>query len=172
MYWKKNKKQKEDLQIVAPLILNSQSQMTGDFIIHTDVKIDGYVQGNVITTKSVIIGENGHLKGKLKCKTLMVFGTFEGISDATESACLQSTAEYIGKLTTPIVSIFPGCRVNAYINQDYESVGFSFDFLDNGQELSGKSKDSFNDTNNKTVPDTQNTPGQKTNSFLFKNLNK
>jgi cytoskeletal protein CcmA (bactofilin family) len=170
MYWKKNKTKKEDLQIIAPLILNSQSQMTGDFIIHTDVKIDGYVEGNVFTTKSVIIGENGHLKGKLKCNMLMVFGSFEGLSEVTESACLQSTSEYKGKLNSPIVSIFPGSRVNASINLDREAPAYAFESPDENQAFPKKSEDY--DPDNKNGPGSQNSTSKKGNSFLFSNLKK
>lgn len=172
MYWKKRKKPKEDLQIAAPLILNSQSQMTGDFIIHTDVKIDGFVQGNVITTKTVIIGENGHLKGNLKCNTLMVFGSFEGISEVTESAALQSTAEYFGKLTTPIVSIFPGCRVNACINRDHETPGFELDSSADNITEGAKTKGLSAENDSKTASASNNNFPNNEQSFLFNNLNK
>jgi len=172
MFWKKNRKPNEDLQIAAPLILNSQSQMTGDFIIHTDVKIDGFVQGNVITTKTVIIGENGHLKGNLKCNNLMVFGSFEGISEVTESATLQSMAEYLGKLTAPIVSIFPGCRVNACINRDYESPCDDFESSDNNQSAVKKTKSLIDETDNKTGSGSNNSLSKNERSFLFNNLNK
>lgn len=146
--------------------------MTGDFIIHTDVKIDGYVQGNVITTKSVIIGENGHLKGRLKCKTLMVFGSFEGISEVTESASLQSTSEYLGKLTTPIVSISPGCHVNACINQDHESPGCDFEPSGDTYSDTKKVKSLIDGCDDKNDSGSNNRSSKKENSFLFSNLNK
>ncbi len=106
----------EDLHTMTPLIISSQSQMTGDFILSTDVKIDGYVEGNVITTKSVIIGEHGHLKGNLKCNNLKLYGCIEGTSEVVESAYLHSTAIYTGKLNAPHISVFPGSRINADIN--------------------------------------------------------
>ncbi|MEN6455423.1 MAG: polymer-forming cytoskeletal protein [Prolixibacteraceae bacterium] len=172
MFWKKNRKPNEDLQIAAPLILNSQSQMTGDFIIHTDVKIDGFVQGNVITTKTVIIGENGHLKGNLKCNTLIVFGSFEGISEVTESATLQSQAEYMGKLTAPIVSIFAGCRVNACINRDHEGPYNDLEPFDNNQSEVKKVESLVDGTDMKTGSGSTNGLSKNENSFLFNNLNK
>ncbi len=172
MWWKKNKnEQKEDLQIVAPLILNSQSQMAGDFIIHTDVKIDGTVQGNVTTTKSVIIGQDGHLKGKLKCKSLVVFGTFEGISEISESTSLQATSRFCGKLTSPVISILPGCLIDASINKDQE----------NTAELESENHTiplpaPRNDKKSPVEPDTkghtqENKTPPKEGSFLFSKLN-
>jgi len=166
MWRRKTSKSKEDLQISSPLILNSQSQMSGDFIIHTDVKIDGYVQGNVTTTQSVIIGEKGYLKGNLKCKVLIVFGSFEGVSEAKESACLQSVANFKGKLTAPIVSIFAGCRINAVINHDGELDDYN-ETPDQDRPVSAKGRSTDNDPGGKTGPN----PG-KGGSFLFNNLNK
>ena len=106
----------DGLHAMTPLIISSQSQMSGDFILSTDVKIDGYVEGNVMTTKSVIIGEHGHLKGNLKCNNLKLYGRIEGTSEVAESAYLHSTAIYSGKLNAPHISVFPGSHINADIN--------------------------------------------------------
>lgn len=167
MFWKKNKTPKEDLQVAAPLILNSQSQMSGDFIIHTDVKIDGSVQGNVITTKSVIIGENGHLKGNLKCKNLIVYGSFEGASEVEESASLQASSEYKGRLNSPVVSILPGSRVNAGINLPANGVDHSF--RPDGPENLIR-KESPEGVNGNFRPMPKNSSQASSDSFLFKNL--
>lgn len=167
MYWKRKKTQKEDLQIIAPLILNSQSQMSGDFIIHTDVKIDGSVEGNVTTTKSVIIGEDGHLKGNLKCKNLIVYGSFEGTSEVEESACLQATSEYRGKLNTPSVTIFPGSRVNAGINLPNNSMGYSFRPSDPDGLQQNRPPE---ETDGTYGAGSENSSQPSSDSFLFKNL--
>lgn len=167
MFWKKNKAPKEDLEGIAPLILNSQSQMSGDFIIHTDVKIDGSVEGNVMTTKSVIIGENGHLKGNLKCKTLIVYGSFEGASEVEESARLLASSDYRGKLNTPIVSILPGSQVNARINVPDDGLDHSIG-APGPDELRTKELPETTEGNGR--PGLKDTPPSTPGSFLFKNL--
>jgi len=116
MRQKKNNTQEEDFYAMMPLIINSESHMTGDFILSTDVKLDGYVEGNIVTTKSVIIGEKGYLKGNLKCSRLKLYGCIEGISEITGSASIYDTASYTGKLNAASISVSPGSIVNADIN--------------------------------------------------------
>ncbi len=176
MRWKRNKNdqnnQKEESQISAPLILNSQSQIEGDFTIETNLRIDGTVQGNVCTTKSVIIGEHGHLRGKLKCKCLTVFGTFEGISEVSESTSLQATSRFNGELTSPVISTFPGCFINANINREQaptsglesESQIIPFPVQKNDQKTQGS-------VHTKSDATQENITSKKGNSFLFNSLN-
>lgn len=101
---------------LSPLIINSQSQMVGDLVVSMDVKIDGHVIGNVTTTKSVIIGEKGKLKGNLICNNLRLFGLIEGVTNVKELAYFHGTAVFTGILNANTLSILPGSIINADIN--------------------------------------------------------
>ena len=133
MFKKKHERDKNNLSVTSPMIINRQSQMTGDFMLSTDIKIDGRVQGNVETIKSVIIGESGSMKGTLKCQTLKLLGHFDGAAEVSGTAYLYSTAVYTGRLNAPCISVSPGCRIAADINlRDNEKISHP------GVDLPGK----------------------------------
>jgi len=112
----------EDVHPVSPLIINSLSKITGDLVLSSDVRVDGSVEGNITTTKSVIIGEDGHLKGNIKCNSLAVYGRIEGIAEVEGNTHLHATAVYVGRLNTGLISITKGCAINARINMDIPDV--------------------------------------------------
>ena len=173
MVLKINSGQLKDIHTGVPLIISSQSQMVGDFIFSTDVKIDGYVEGNIVTTKSVVIGENGHLKGNLKCNSLRVYGCFEGASEAAESTCLYATAVYTGRLDTLSVVVSSGSVVNALINIEMFSP-------DQGKKRGMDNPSPFQPAEGEDKiqegPDSRSKPGRKqpsfNKSFLLSNLKK
>lgn len=114
----------EDGHPVSPLIINSLSKITGDLVLSSDVRVDGSVEGNITTSKSVIIGEDGHLKGNIKCNSLVVYGRIEGIAEVEGNTHLHESAVYVGRLNTGLISITKGCAINARINMDIPDVDF------------------------------------------------
>ena len=114
----------EDVHPVSPLIINSLSKITGDLVLSSDVRVDGSVEGNITTTKSVIIGEDGHLKGNIKCNSLVVYGRIEGIAEVEGNTHLHATAVYVGRLNTGLISITKGCAINARINMEIPEADF------------------------------------------------
>ncbi len=124
MMQNQNNNHHEDLHPTSPLIINSMSKITGDLVLSSDVRIDGSVEGNITTTRSVIIGENGHLKGNIKSNSLSIYGRMEGISEVAESTHLHGTAVYVGRLNTGLISISKGCAINAFINMEIPAVEF------------------------------------------------
>jgi cytoskeletal protein CcmA (bactofilin family) len=161
-----------------PMVISRQSHLRGDFVLSTDVRIDGYVDGNVYTTQSVVVGENGHLKGNLKCRDLKLFGRIEGDADVGESAFFYSTAFYNGRLNVPSIGVSAGCVIKADINLEEELSGRRMEFHVPEKNVSvdfaspSKSDRPFDLVNSSSSPSSGNGKNiqSESQSFLFKNL--
>ena len=176
MFKKKHDQDMTHLSETAPMMISGQSRITGDLMLSTDITIDGYVQGNVETVKTVIIGEKGYMEGTLKCQALQLWGHFHGGAEVSETACLFSTAVYTGRLNAPCISVSPGCRVDAVINPEgkenvspckADQTGKVVPVQRSGPENEGQ-QENVAKKNQKDVQD----PPTATKSFLLNNLSK
>ena len=58
--------------------IDKNTILTGTINAKTDIRIDGTLDGDVITTGKVIIGKDGQVKGKLFCGNADIEGVFIG----------------------------------------------------------------------------------------------
>jgi len=100
----------------APFILDTKSQMKGDLVLNSDVRIDGVLEGNITTTGNVIIGEKGSLTGKVISNNFYLFGHFSGDADVTSRSVVHATGKYFGHMLTEIINIESGGQINASIS--------------------------------------------------------
>ena len=58
--------------------IDKNTILTGKINAKTDIRIDGVLDGDVITTGKVIIGKEAQVKGKLLCGNADIEGFFKG----------------------------------------------------------------------------------------------
>ena len=58
--------------------IDKNTILTGTINAKTDIRIDGTLDGDVITTGKVIIGKDAQVKGKLFCGNADIEGIFNG----------------------------------------------------------------------------------------------
>jgi cytoskeletal protein CcmA (bactofilin family) len=100
----------------VPFILDAGSQIKGDLELKSDVRIDGILEGNIITTGNVIIGEKGRLTGNVISNNFYLFGHFSGDADVTTRSIVHTTGKYFGRIVTEIINIESGGIINASIS--------------------------------------------------------
>lgn len=75
-------------------IIGTGSKFNGTLITVGIVRVDGYFSGEITVEGSVIVGENGYIKGNIKSSKVTIAGNVEG--NIYCSGCLELTAS--GKL--------------------------------------------------------------------------
>lgn len=68
-------------------IIGKNTVFKGELSGSSTLRIDGTVEGNISITESVIIGENGYVKGNISAKELLLSGQVDG--NVSISKCLH-----------------------------------------------------------------------------------
>lgn len=104
----------------APAIIGNQqnritegTNITGDIVAKSGMRIDGTVQGNVKTPSKVVLGETGVIKGVLECDNADIEGKFSGQMTISGTLTLRATAQVDGDVVVGKLAIEPGAAFNA-----------------------------------------------------------
>ena len=88
--------------------ISQGTEITGDIKSSGDVRIDGVLNGNMITKGKVVIGPTGRVKGEVECKNSEVSGLIEGKITVTQLLNLKASSKINGTSVTNKLSIEPG----------------------------------------------------------------
>lgn len=91
-------------------VLSSGTVLTGNLVTQDDIRIDGVIEGNIISQGKIIIGNNGHVSGDVECVNLDLLGKVTGNISCQDTVILRATGNLIGDMTTQVVEIEPGAR--------------------------------------------------------------
>lgn len=89
-------------------LINQGTEITGDIKSSGDVRIDGTLNGNMVTKGKVVIGPTGRVKGEVECKNSEVSGIIDGKITVTQLLNLKSSSKINGTIVTNKLSIEPG----------------------------------------------------------------
>jgi cytoskeletal protein CcmA (bactofilin family) len=98
------------------------TEITGDIHTNGDIRIDGFLAGNVKTDGKLVLGETGKIKGEIDCKNAELLGMIEGKIKVKELLSLQTSARIYGDIVTQKLSIEPGSLFTGNCNMNDESV--------------------------------------------------
>ncbi len=91
-----------------PNMIGPGTKIKGDIETNGDIKIDGTIDGNIVSKGRVLIGQNGVVKGEVNCTNCDIYGTFEGKIQINELLSLKSSSKLNGDIKTGKLSIEPG----------------------------------------------------------------
>jgi cytoskeletal protein CcmA (bactofilin family) len=89
-------------------LISQGTEITGDVKSTGDVRIDGVLNGNMVTKGKVVIGPTGRVKGEVECKNSEVSGLIEGKITVTQLLILKTSSKINGTIVTDKLSIEPG----------------------------------------------------------------
>ncbi len=90
----KNKKnQKPELKSIVANRINRDCRVAGDIQSETDIRIDGTVEGNISCEAKVVVGDNGYVKGDIRCMDLTSEGNIQGNIHVLEVLFLKKTSK-------------------------------------------------------------------------------
>ncbi len=97
-------------------LIGVTSKIIGDITSEGDFRIDGILEGKLETTGKIVIGNQGHVKGDIICRSADVEGRITGSVHCKELLSLKSTATIDGEVFIEKLEIEPGAIFNATCN--------------------------------------------------------
>ena len=89
-------------------LISQGTEITGDVKSSGDIRIDGVLNGNMVTKGKVVIGATGRVKGEVECKNSEVSGLIDGKITVTQLLNLKASSKINGTIITSKLSIEPG----------------------------------------------------------------
>mgnify|MGYP003452176699 FL=1 len=89
------------------------TQLNGDLVSDSDIRIDGTLIGNITLKGKLVIGPKGYIEGNIKCQNVDVEGKFMGKLEVLELLNIKSTAEIKGDVIVGKLGVEPGASFTA-----------------------------------------------------------
>lgn len=83
----------------------------GKLSFDTSVRIDGHLKGELISSKTVIVGSEGVVDAKMDVDVLIVLGRVKGEVKASRVEIIAG-GQVEGDVTTPVLVVEPNCVLN------------------------------------------------------------
>lgn len=99
----------EQQQILHNTITNG-TEIIGDINSQGDLRLDGFLKGNLNIKGRVVIGKTGKVSGTITCKNAEINGNVEGMIYVSELLSLTETASVKGDIVINRLNIQPGCK--------------------------------------------------------------
>lgn len=113
MMFSENKHIKQ-IQKVMPSqnILSQRTKVVGEFTGEGDFRVDGVLEGSLITTGKVVLGKTGFIKGNLQASEAYFEGEFKGKLHVLNVLTLKKTAYIEGDVEVGKLVVEPGATFN------------------------------------------------------------
>jgi cytoskeletal protein CcmA (bactofilin family) len=105
-------------------IVGAGTSIVGDINCDGDIRIDGNLKGNLVTSGKVVIGPSGVITGKINCRNADISGTVEGQISVSELLSLKVSAKIYGDIATNKLAIEPNAVFTGTCNMNGNS-GFN-----------------------------------------------
>ena len=92
--------------------LGHNCTMQGTLNFDGSMRIDGRMEGQIITTGSLIVGEGGQVKAEIQAGVVICGGTIEGTVVAKERVQLLAPSVLTGTVRSPLLIIEEGAQFN------------------------------------------------------------
>ncbi|AQS94586.1 MULTISPECIES: polymer-forming cytoskeletal protein [Polaribacter] len=109
----KKEKKKANPRTMERNVIAKNSTFKGDIVSEGDFRIDGILEGTLITKGRVIIGSEGVIKGTVESTNADIEGKFSGDLSVANTLTIKSTANISGDVVIGKLSIEPGATFNA-----------------------------------------------------------
>ena len=93
-------------------VLSGGTILTGNLVTADDMRIDGTIEGNILSKGKIIIGVKGTVSGDIECQNLDLMGKLTGNISCNEIVILRSQCSIVGDISTQIIEIEPGATFN------------------------------------------------------------
>lgn len=94
--------------------------VTGDISSTTDIRIDGILVGNVVSSARILVGPGGQIDGDLDCQMADVMGRIKGNIRTREMLSLRGDATVTGDIFAARLQVEPTANFNGrcYMNSN------------------------------------------------------
>lgn len=88
--------------------LGEDTKFKGVLKFDGTVRLDGFLEGEIITNDTLIIGEKAHIVAELSVGTIITLGKIEGNISASKKIEIRAKSRLIGNIKTPVLFIEEG----------------------------------------------------------------
>ncbi len=100
-------------------VLGPTLKFTGDLIADEDLIVQGRIEGSILHSRSLTVGQNGSMSGDIRARRVIVEGLVEGDLYALEAVTVCATAEITGSIYAPRVGVMDGAVFNGRIDMQH-----------------------------------------------------
>ena len=93
-----------------PNIVGTGTKFVGEIDTNGDLRVDGIIEGNIVSKGKIVLGSGGSINGTIKCVSAEISGSFEGKLEVSELLALKNTAYFKGEMKVNKLSIEPGAK--------------------------------------------------------------
>lgn len=90
------------------------TEIIGNITSNGDLRIDGSLNGNMIISGKVVVGETGKIKGEITCRNADISGAVNGKIMVQELLSLKSTSKITGDIVIGKLAIEPGAQFTGH----------------------------------------------------------
>ncbi|MCH4552088.1 bactofilin family protein [Aestuariibaculum lutulentum] len=107
-----NKKEKKMTEGPTSQNISQGTTLIGDMSSEGDFRIEGTVEGNVVTKGKVVVGKTGFIKGTLQGTDAYFEGKFSGKLTLSGTLTLKDSAVIEGEVSVAKLAVEPGAAFN------------------------------------------------------------
>jgi len=100
----------------ADLGVGTDDQIQGRAVLRRGPVINGKIEGTITRTQRLTIGREGSVHANVEAAMVIVEGTIEGDVRADKSVSVAETANMLGNITAPSVTIQQGAKFNGSVD--------------------------------------------------------
>lgn len=100
----------EQPQINEVSRISSGTEVRGSLVSHSDIRVDGVFEGDLITSGKLVVGENAIIRGNVMCANADVWGKMEGELTVGDAVSFKASASFTGDLKTIRICIEMGAE--------------------------------------------------------------
>ncbi len=105
-------KQFEGVKSEEITIISNGVKIEGKITSSGNIRIDGELQGDILSQSDVIIGELGQVNGQINANVITIGGKVSGIVRAKEKLILDSKSNLKGDIFTKTLVVEAGAKYN------------------------------------------------------------
>lgn len=110
--------------IAVNTIVGKDSFVSGNITSAGFTKIDGDVQGNIVSKGRIVVSQTARIKGNIKANDVIIGGLVEGDIIARNSVLLSSTAVVLGSIVTRKLRLDDEVLLSGYCYACNDMAGF------------------------------------------------
>lgn len=118
-----NKTPKNDIgQNSALNMIGLGTLIKGDLSSDGDLRIDGRIDGSVLSKSKIAMGASSEIRGNVKARSADISGKIEGDIEVNETLFLRASARVNGNIVTAKLVIESGAEFNGTCNMNAKPV--------------------------------------------------
>lgn len=128
------KKTSENVSTINTII-GDKSKIKGTLTVSESTRVDGVLEGKILSESTVIIGEHGVITGNIEGCDILVAGSVHGNIHATERIRITSSGRVLGDLFTKTLVVDEGasfkgnCRMEIHTDAQANDTSAYDDFV-------------------------------------------